>query len=852
MGKYNYRNIGNLPIDYGKEAYDYAIMGESFFYTTGGTGYNFTLYHKDKTTNQTTNIATLKKNNDLRTGLLHVSGDKLYCISVTETVIVDIKSLEVIKRTSYNGSLSFGTVASFNKETKAYIYMFYNKNKWGRVNKNTGQFEPLDPKFNGVTYDVYDAAFDTDVKDVVYLRVNSGSNWDVIEYNLKTLTVTKSLGIENIENAFLSKMVAMIYVEKNLYFLSQTNAFNLYRYEKNTTLPIEKIRLYYKHGSYDVSDYTDLLSDGYGIYVVGYVNYTTSTKYANFIRINQRKITEARQGPTHLKTHTVYESWFLSECYNKGYLKAATPGNKNVYEFTTTRPIISDWEKGNFINLGKLNKDYNLEFSITHEDTTMKTSVKILLDGEVIEEIPTVTYGQKYSKLIPISPLEAGQEHDIEIIATDSWGDTSIQNRTFEKMNDAPIIITDIEEGDLGDVTEDIEINYSVEDVDLHDKDKVKLYIYLNDLEIDKYIPIKLGEGHNLKIPLTSVELNKINTLKFVATDFYNAKSELEFKFRRINSPPTISGKDENLGDKKEPFKISYLINDLDVDDTVSLEIKIADKVYLSEEITELNKEKTFEVTKEILQLLDLNKEYVISIKAEDNNGSITYRYYTFTRINSLPEIVVTTNNLGDKEEEFSIKSKITDLENDDIYIWVTCSQFELIPKQLVKLNEEIDISINRHQWLRLDNRKTHTITIHALEKYIDDNESLNNEDYIVKSGIKFNRVCNKIRMIIPLETNKDLTSVEDVEGIMRKYFLLNPKYIIAGGAKLKVEVCNNYNDKQPTWEDITKLTGINSEARIRNRTKTADKWGLALRVTLYRNNAVDKSRILEIKGAYS
>lgn len=69
--------------------------------------------------------------------------------------------------------------------------------------------------------------------------------------------------------------------------------------------------------------------------------------------------------------------------------------------------------------------------------------------------------------------------------------------------------------------------------------------------------------------------------------------------------------------------------------------------------------------------------------------------------------------------------------------------------------------------------------------------------------------------------------------------------------AILKVEACNNGNDPNPTWEDVT--TKVLKERKIffANKQKTAAKWGVNVRVSVDRNGEKGQCQILSIGGNF-
>ena len=61
--------------------------------------------------------------------------------------------------------------------------------------------------------------------------------------------------------------------------------------------------------------------------------------------------------------------------------------------------------------------------------------------------------------------------------------------------------------------------------------------------------------------------------------------------------------------------------------------------------------------------------------------------------------------------------------------------------------------------------------------------------------------------------------------------------YVIEGSF-VTVQACNNAYDASPTWEDITDYVTANSAVLLKNTTKTADKWGLQVRVRIDKKDA--------------
>lgn len=73
----------------------------------------------------------------------------------------------------------------------------------------------------------------------------------------------------------------------------------------------------------------------------------------------------------------------------------------------------------------------------------------------------------------------------------------------------------------------------------------------------------------------------------------------------------------------------------------------------------------------------------------------------------------------------------------------------------------------------------------------------------------------------------------------------------IPTGATINVEVCNNGYDASPTWEDVTQNVLASNKFQLTNTTKTADKWGYNVRVTVTRASAIGDCYITSMGGFF-
>lgn len=80
---------------------------------------------------------------------------------------------------------------------------------------------------------------------------------------------------------------------------------------------------------------------------------------------------------------------------------------------------------------------------------------------------------------------------------------------------------------------------------------------------------------------------------------------------------------------------------------------------------------------------------------------------------------------------------------------------------------------------------------------------------------------------------------------------VLNVQGSFPEGCELKVELCNNGNDEEPTWVDVTEHSKSGLKVIFENQDKTAEQWGVGLRVHLARGEAEGPVNIISLGGNY-
>lgn len=281
-----------------------------------------------------------------------------------------------------------------------------------------------------------------------------------------------------------------------------------------------------------------------------------------------------------------------------------------------------------------------------------------------------------------------------------------------------------------------------------------------------------------------------------------------------VNNPPEISGKDENLGDKTNSFNITYSVSDTDADQELTVKEKLNETVIRTIKNPTKGSTLSCSITNELFASLSMNTTNTVEIEVTDGSAT-TYRRYTFVKTNSAPLINYSgQSDLGQLTSKPTITYSVSDNEGDSITVTEKLNG-EVIRQFTATPNTNYTITITDEFWLTCG-KNTNTIEISA-----SDVNGGTSYKYIT-----FTRQVNKVQITTknPIETDAAATKI-----------MVSPDWDKVGCTG-KVEVCNNGFDASPTWEDMTTMAALNRPYVFTNKTKTANKWGIKIRLTLTKN----------------
>ncbi len=393
----------------------------------------------------------------------------------------------------------------------------------------------------------------------------------------------------------------------------------------------------------------------------------------------------------------------------------------------------------------------------------------------------------------------------------------------LEVLNTDPLISDS--DRNLGDKNQDFTIEYTVNDSDSGD-------VLTATESIDGRTTKSFAPTRNFKNTIT-VNVRELSlgphTVKVVVTDGQGGTATRTWTFNRVNSAPTISGTDTNLGDKNIGFTYNYTVNDADGDAVTVVEM-LNDETLRTINNAPKGEQLSVSITSEKLYALGLNTVNNLVITATDGQGGTTYRRLTFKRTNSAPAISGQDEDLGQQTGSFAEKYTVTDVEGDNVVVTEFVDNKQIRSYQAT-LGQEETIELSRENWLVLANGD-HQLRVEA----VDGNFA---------TSVRVWNFSKKETVIAfqfaqPEETDARATKI-----------LITPTWHIEGSVA-KVEACNNAFDASPAWEDITAQVAINRVHNFLNQSKTAEKWGVNVRFTIEKNEGYEgEVSISGFGGAY-
>ncbi|NJI82197.1 hypothetical protein GSQ54_17375 [Clostridioides difficile] len=304
-------------------------------------------------------------------------------------------------------------------------------------------------------------------------------------------------------------------------------------------------------------------------------------------------------------------------------------------------------------------------------------------------------------------------------------------------------------DGSLGSKSRGFGIDYTITNEDSY---TYTVKTYLNDVLFDTKQAVK-DTKYTINVPdslILSLQLNSNNKIKIEVTGGYGVGAIYRnYTFTKSNSIPTISGVNENIGDKSKGFTLKYTVNDLDYRDTINVVTKLNSTILENITNIEKNREKEIVLTDERILALGIGSSNTISIVATDNNNASTTRTYTFTRSNNLPQIVINEFN------STQVKFIVSDLDNN-------LNKIEIFLDDTLKETITTDLYLEKIFNYTLNDNAIHTIKIKATDMH----------------GLS-EKLISVSKEIQPPQDDSSLQEIESTVSTMKNTFINSKTHII-------------------------------------------------------------------------
>ena len=221
-------------------------------------------------------------------------------------------------------------------------------------------------------------------------------------------------------------------------------------------------------------------------------------------------------------------------------------------------------------------------------------------------------------------------------------------------------------------------------------------------------------------------------------------------------------------------------------------------------------------------------------VKAYDSQAAESSYTTSATRTvtnNRTPAISGSNSNLGSfSETSPSYSYTVTDADGD-----------------AVTVVETLDGKVNRSYTVTLGTENTFTLSSEAWQKVLNGSHTLAIKATDSK-GASATRTLTFTKAVTSISFEQTIAMPADD---MPMKALLNIQGSFPAGSILKVEICNNGNDEQPAWEDVTNRVINGQKCYFSNTEKTADSWGVKIRVNLSRGTATEPCYIQTLGGNF-
>lgn len=226
----------------------------------------------------------------------------------------------------------------------------------------------------------------------------------------------------------------------------------------------------------------------------------------------------------------------------------------------------------------------------------------------------------------------------------------------------------------------------------------------------------------------------------------------------------------------------------------------------------------------------------VYKVTAIDSNGDAS-ESLTSTEIpvidNEIPVIETASANLGKITNPYSVSYQIKDADSGQTWKVTESLDGKVLKTFDAKVGTSYNSKLSASDWQKVLNGK------HVLKIEVVDSE----QGKDVKE-ISFEKDVRKLDFECAKAGLKGIDK-------MPERAILSMGATIPSGASIKVEITNNGLDAKPTWQDCTAQVLGGDKIFFSNKSKTATKWAVNIRVTADKKTATEVLSVSSIGGFY-
>ena len=338
-----------------------------------------------------------------------------------------------------------------------------------------------------------------------------------------------------------------------------------------------------------------------------------------------------------------------------------------------------------------------------------------------------------------------------------------------------------------------------------------------------------LGREYKIGLKLVDYTIGP-HTVVVKATDVKGDKTSRSWYFTRANANPTISGVDEDLGDRNSGFQIPFSVDDIDHTDKLTVSVFLNNALLRTLDNVKRKQEYLVEITDGQVFALAIGEINTITITVDDNAGGETSRYKTFKRTNTAPMIDGEDKSLGSVTKPPTISFSATDNENDALTYSIFLNDIKLVDEESLTPGETVNYTMPKKQFMQLDNMNEHKLKVVVTD-------------------------TQKATALRHFTFKRELTSCW--HRTLRKVnarasaFYAYVNFSLYEGARVVVTVCNNGLDANPKWEDATEEFKRGEVHDFVNMDKTAASWAIGMKVEILPLQSKGPSWINGYGGGY-